>query len=75
MVHDMDAVLQHAQTVVIGNKDPEFEAVPKRLREDQRLVDLVRISDKGAGMASMTASVGEPSCNPGPRQSHAGGDP
>jgi GDP-mannose 6-dehydrogenase len=43
MVSDIDAVLRHAQTVVIGNKDPDFEAVPKRLRDGQSLVDFVRI--------------------------------
>ena len=36
MVKDVEAVLEHAQTVVIGNKDPDFKDVPKRLREDQR---------------------------------------
>jgi GDP-mannose 6-dehydrogenase len=43
MVDDVDAVLKHAQTVVIGNNDPEFRQVPARLREDQYLVDFVRI--------------------------------
>ena len=33
MVGGIDAVLDHAQTVVVGNKDPEFESVPQRLRE------------------------------------------
>lgn len=46
MVTGIDAVLEHAQTIVIGNKDPEFRAVPERLREEQLLVDFVRISDK-----------------------------
>lgn len=45
MVADTDAVLDHAQTVVIGNKDPEFKQVPDRLRPGQRLVDFVRIVD------------------------------
>ena len=27
MVNSIDAILDHAQTVVIGNKDPEFESV------------------------------------------------
>jgi GDP-mannose 6-dehydrogenase len=45
MVADTDAVLDHAQTVVIGNKDPEFKQVPGRLRPGQRLVDFVRIVD------------------------------
>jgi GDP-mannose 6-dehydrogenase len=43
MVGDIDAVLNHAQTVVIGNKDPDFEGVPERLQEGQLLVDFVRI--------------------------------
>ena len=43
MVGDVDAVLNHAQTVVIGNKDPDFTIVPDRLREGQFLVDFVRV--------------------------------
>lgn len=43
MVNDIDCVLDHAQTVVIGNKDPDFGSVPERLREGQVLVDFVRI--------------------------------
>jgi GDP-mannose 6-dehydrogenase len=43
MVGDIDAVLNHAQTVVIGNKDPEFSGVPEQLKEGQFLVDFVRI--------------------------------
>jgi GDP-mannose 6-dehydrogenase len=46
MVGGIDAVLDHAQTVVIGNKDPEFGDVPERLREDQVLVDFVRITSR-----------------------------
>jgi GDP-mannose 6-dehydrogenase len=44
MVNGIDAVLSHAQTVVIGNKDPDFASVPERLHADQRLVDFVRIT-------------------------------
>lgn len=44
MVADMNEVLDHAQTVVIGNHDAEFNSVPDRLREDQVLVDFVRIT-------------------------------
>jgi GDP-mannose 6-dehydrogenase len=51
MVGGKDAVLDHAQTVVIGNNDPDFRNVPERLRDDQVLVDFVRItrrrSEKG----------------------------
>jgi GDP-mannose 6-dehydrogenase len=46
MVKNIDAVLEHAQTVVIGNKDAEFSAALDRLREDQRLVDFVRITNR-----------------------------
>jgi GDP-mannose 6-dehydrogenase len=46
MVGGMDAVLDHAQTVVIGNNDPDFRGVPDRLRDGQRLVDFVRITNR-----------------------------
>jgi GDP-mannose 6-dehydrogenase len=46
MVSGIDAVLDHAQTIVIGNKDPEFQTVPERLGAEQLLVDFVRISDR-----------------------------
>ena len=46
MVNDIDAVLNHAQTVVIGNNDPDFRSVPDRLHEDQLMVDFVRISSR-----------------------------
>src|SRR5271168_4930716 len=45
MVGDVDSVLNHAQTVVIGNKDPDFNGVPERLREGQFLIDFVRIDE------------------------------
>lgn len=44
MVDSIGAVLQHAETVVIGNRDPDFTAVPQQLQPNQRLVDFVRIS-------------------------------
>jgi GDP-mannose 6-dehydrogenase len=46
MVSGIDDVLDHAQTVVIGNKDPEFGTVPERLRDDQVLVDFVRVNGR-----------------------------
>jgi GDP-mannose 6-dehydrogenase len=45
MVDNIDAVLQHAETIVIGNKSTEFESVPQRLHAGQNLVDFVRISN------------------------------
>ncbi len=46
MVNDIDSVLDHAQTVVIGNRDPEFHGVLERLHDGQHLVDFVRITDR-----------------------------
>ena len=43
MVDSIEAVLDYAQVIVIGNKDPEFQAVPDKLREGQYIVDFVRI--------------------------------
>jgi GDP-mannose 6-dehydrogenase len=43
MVNTMDAVLEHAETVVICNKEPEFQTVLPRLRSGQTVVDFVRI--------------------------------
>lgn len=45
MVPSIEAVLDHAETVVVGNSDPEFRSVPGRLRDGQVLVDFVRIVD------------------------------
>ncbi len=35
-VRDIDAVLDHAQTVVVSNKDPDFNEVLRRRREGKR---------------------------------------
>jgi len=45
MVASIDEVLDHAGTIVIGNGSQEFRDVPRRLRDDQLIVDLVRIAD------------------------------
>jgi GDP-mannose 6-dehydrogenase len=44
MVDNVDAVLEHGRTIVIGNRDPEFRMVPDRLQDGQCIVDLVRIA-------------------------------
>jgi GDP-mannose 6-dehydrogenase len=45
MTRSIDEVLDHADTIVIGNAAPEFHDVPRRLRGDQIVVDFVRITD------------------------------
>jgi len=43
MVSKMTDVLDHAQTIVIGNGAEEFRDVPNRLEHGQSVIDLVRI--------------------------------
>jgi GDP-mannose 6-dehydrogenase len=45
MVSSIDDVLEHADTIVIGNAAPEFREIPKRLNDGQTIIDLVRIAD------------------------------
>ena len=45
MVDHVDAILDHAQTIVIGNRDPDFHQVPSQLRDGQTIVDFVRITE------------------------------
>jgi len=44
MVPTADEVLAHAKTIVIGNRDQEFAQIRDRLREDQCLIDFVRVT-------------------------------
>jgi len=46
MVDHVDAVLDFAQTIVIGNRDPEFATVPGKLHDGQSIVDFMRISNR-----------------------------
>jgi GDP-mannose 6-dehydrogenase len=48
MVSGIDAVLDHAQTIVIGNNDPAFQSVCGHLRDGQNVVELVRVTDGGS---------------------------
>lgn len=45
MVAEIDDVLAHADTIVIGNAEPEFSDIAKRLVDGQNVIDLVRICD------------------------------
>jgi GDP-mannose 6-dehydrogenase len=45
MVDSIDEVLEHAQTIVIGNGAPEFAEVPRRIGDGQTVIDFVRVSD------------------------------
>lgn len=43
MVGSIDELLDHADTIVIGNSDSEFSSIVTKLRDNQSVVDLVRI--------------------------------
>jgi len=45
MVSSIDEVLDHALTIVVGNAAPEFKDIPRRLTDQQTLIDFVRICD------------------------------
>ncbi|WP_320006507.1 UDP-glucose/GDP-mannose dehydrogenase family protein [Maridesulfovibrio sp.] len=45
MVDDIESVLEHAETIVIGNNSPEFKDIQARIRPGQVVVDLVRITE------------------------------
>lgn len=49
MSNSMDDVIHHGDTILIGNKDPEFTDIMNHLREDQVVVDLVRIANIKGG--------------------------
>jgi GDP-mannose 6-dehydrogenase len=45
LLEDIQAVLDHAGLLVVGNPDPAFADVPARLRADQTIIDLVRVCE------------------------------
>ena len=49
MVASIDAVLDHAELVVVGNNDPVFHDIAARARPGQSIVDLVRVPGAGGG--------------------------
>jgi GDP-mannose 6-dehydrogenase len=46
MVQSVDEVLRFAKTIVIGNKDPDFDRVLDKLHDGQSIVDFVRITNR-----------------------------
>jgi len=46
MVESVEKVLEHGQTIVIGNNAREFGGIIERLRKDQVIIDLVRITEQ-----------------------------
>ncbi|MDO9069801.1 MAG: UDP-glucose/GDP-mannose dehydrogenase family protein [Deltaproteobacteria bacterium] len=46
MVETIDEVLEHAETIIIGNGSTEFHDILSRISNKQVVIDLVRISEK-----------------------------
>jgi GDP-mannose 6-dehydrogenase len=46
MVDSVQHVLDHAQTLVIGNNDPDFRQILTQTRDGQVVVDFIRIADR-----------------------------
>lgn len=44
LVPTLDDVLDHAETLVIGNYSPEYDQVLRRVKPEQQVVDLVRVN-------------------------------
>ncbi len=44
MVNSIEEILDHAETIIIGNGDSEFPTIIDRVKDNQVIVDFVRIS-------------------------------
>ena len=45
MMDNVDDVVEHAQTLVVGNADEEFRSVMSRVKPQQSVIDLVRVGE------------------------------
>jgi len=59
VVDSIDAVMDHAQTVVIGNDDPTHGQVFDKLKNGQVIVDFARIGNRMSDGGNITASAGK----------------
>jgi GDP-mannose 6-dehydrogenase len=49
MCATVDEVLASAEVIIIGNKAPEFREIENKLRDEQQVIDLVRLFEKTSG--------------------------
>jgi len=49
MCATVDEVLASAEVIIIGNKAPEFREIETKLRDEQQVIDLVRLFEKTSG--------------------------
>jgi GDP-mannose 6-dehydrogenase len=57
MAGTLEDVLAHAGVLVIGNRAPEFSALGRLLREDQVVVDLVRVFEPGTPVRARVTGI------------------
>jgi GDP-mannose 6-dehydrogenase len=58
MCERLDDVLAQSDVIVVGNRAPEFSEVLGRLRPDQVVIDLVRITNDGARLNGQYQAIG-----------------
>ena len=46
--NSIDEILEHAETIVIGNGDKEFNLLRNKINSNQTIIDLVRLSELGS---------------------------
>lgn len=46
MTESIDDLLAHAETIIIGNNDPEFNTIFQKMKPNQTIIDFVRITDE-----------------------------
>jgi len=44
MVDSLEDIIEHAEIIVVGNGDPEFQQIFAMKRPEQVLIDLVRLN-------------------------------
>jgi GDP-mannose 6-dehydrogenase len=73
MVDDIDTVLKHGETIVIGNTDPDFRNIPERIRNGQCVVDLARIANMDSNSVRYESICSAGSRLPFPQRAPSGG--
>jgi GDP-mannose 6-dehydrogenase len=57
LVTDLDATVEQADVLLVGNRSPEFQHLLNRLRPDQHLIDLVRLEPERVQTAGSYAGI------------------
>lgn len=58
MRDQVDDVLDHAEVILVGNREPEFEDVLTKLKPGQVVLDLVRVADRSTSTGGEYEGIG-----------------